>query len=1095
MQVPEEEGKLRLWRNTSVATQATNATATLTPGTIGFEADEDLDNGFRPAGLFRMSRTPLASVNKLQDYGSQYANGSALHSITMYKAPSGALVFGAGTVRWSWGLDGTHDDSASSPSSAPDLNMKQATVNLFADMDIQPQTLQTGLVAATKSTDTTAPTSTITSPAHEGTVQAGDPVIITGTATDTGGRVGGVEVSTDNGTTWRRAEGRSNWTYTHTFSGTGTATIKVRAADDSGNIETSGTGVTVTINAASTLSVFSSSSTPAVLAATDTDAIEVGMKFKSDVAGQVTGVRFYKGTGNTGTHVGNLWTSTGTNLGTVTFSGESESGWQQANFASPVSISANTTYIISYFAPNGRYSLTSQQFALSGVSNAPLHALSNTESGGNAVFRYGAGGGFPNQTFNGSNYWVDLVFSPGEGSSDTEAPTTPADLSATANSASQVTLGWTASSDDTAVTGYRIYRGGTQIGTSSTTSYVDTTVSANTSYTYTVRAYDAASNTSNLSNEATVITPAGSTSSTTIFSPTSTPALANLSDGTGMEFGLKFRSDVAGQVTGVRFYKGSNNTGTHTGSLWSASGTQLATVTFSDESASGWQQANFASPVTISADTTYVISYFSPGGNFSATWNQFASTGVSNAPLHALSHSSSGGNGIFGYGSSSVFPTQSNNGGNYWVDVVFTPGAGSSDSEAPSTPTNVSATANSATQVSLSWTASSDNVGVTGYRIYRGGTQIGTSTGASYVDTSTAASTSYTYTVRAIDAAQNLSAVSSGASVTTPAGGNNTTVFAPSDTPATTINESDPVELGMKFRSDKAGKITGVRFYKATANIGTHIGNLWSSNGTLLASVTFTGETASGWQQANFSTPVDVQANTTYVVSYYAPNGNYSATGAYFATSSKVNAPLSGLASGIDGNNGVFKYGSTSAFPNESFNNTNYWVDAVYQPNTQNLFAESDTPAVLSVNEADPVELGMKFRSSVAGNVTGIRFYKSTGNTGSHIGNLWSSTGTNLGTVTFSGETASGWQQANFASPIAIQADTTYIISYFAPNGNYSYSSAYFGVAKANGSLTGLASGTDGSNGVFRYGSSSAFPTDSFNSTNYWIDPVFEPGS
>ena len=75
----------------------------------------------------------------------------------------------------------------------------------------------------------------------------------------------------------------------------------------------------------------------------------------------------------------------------------------------------------------------------------------------------------------------------------------------------------------------------------------------------------------------------------------------------------------------------------------------------------------------------------------------------------------------------------------------------------------------------------------------------------------------------------------------------------------------------MKFRSDVAGYVTGVRFYKAAGNTGTHVGNLWSSTGTRLATATFTGETASGWQQVTFSPPVAIAANTVYVASYHCP--------------------------------------------------------------------------------------------------------------------------------------------------------------------------------------------------------------------------------
>jgi sulfur relay (sulfurtransferase) complex TusBCD TusD component (DsrE family) len=139
------------------------------------------------------------------------------------------------------------------------------------------------------------------------------------------------------------------------------------------------------------------------------------------------------------------------------------------------------------------------------------------------------------------------------------------------------------------------------------------------------------------------------------------------------------------------------------------------------------------------------------------------------------------------------------------------------------------------------------------------------------------------------------------------------------------------VELGVKFRSDVAGSITGIRFYKASANTGTHVGNLWTSTGTLLATATFTGETASGWQQVNFATPVSITTNTVYVASYHANNGHYSANGNYFSVNGVDNPPLHALTNGVSGGNGVFAYGSSSAFPNQTWNARNYWVDVVWQ--------------------------------------------------------------------------------------------------------------------------------------------------------------------
>ena len=115
------------------------------------------------------------------------------------------------------------------------------------------------------------------------------------------------------------------------------------------------------------------------------------------------------------------------------------------------------------------------------------------------------------------------------------------------------------------------------------------------------------------------------------------------------------------------------------------------------------------------------------------------------------------------------------------------------------------------------------------------------------------------------------------------------------------------VELGVKFRSDVSGTINGIRFYKASTNTGTHVGNFWSSAGTLLATATFTNETASGWQQVSFATPVAIKANTVYVVSYHAPVGRYAINEGYFATA-YTKDPLRALSNTEAGGNGVYRY-------------------------------------------------------------------------------------------------------------------------------------------------------------------------------------------
>ena len=117
-------------------------------------------------------------------------------------------------------------------------------------------------------------------------------------------------------------------------------------------------------------SIWNNATTPAVASKSDPNAVEVGLKFQSDINGYITGIRFYKGA-NTGTHTGHLWDSLGNLLASVTFSSETATGWQQANLASAVQITANTTYVVSYFAPVGRYALNELGLTTA-VANPPL---------------------------------------------------------------------------------------------------------------------------------------------------------------------------------------------------------------------------------------------------------------------------------------------------------------------------------------------------------------------------------------------------------------------------------------------------------------------------------------------------------------------------------------------------------------------------------------------------------------------------------------------------------------------------------------------------------------------------------------------------
>jgi hypothetical protein len=262
--VPARFGKMRFWRNTAVAKLKPGEVAVLNGANLGHEWDEDLDNGFRPGGIVHLSETTVNDVPYVQDWGSVFDSGTATHHLTLYRAASGALVFSAGTVQWAWGLDGHHDRSMGVKREleerydirigrdprAPDHRVEQATVNLLADMGVQPATLEPHLSPAKASEDEDPPVSTIEAPTR-GFVNAGAVVTIEGHAVDRGGGVvGGVEVSVDSGATWHPADGLERWTFDWLpEAANGRVTIQSRATDDSGNVEAPGPGLSVEIRA------------------------------------------------------------------------------------------------------------------------------------------------------------------------------------------------------------------------------------------------------------------------------------------------------------------------------------------------------------------------------------------------------------------------------------------------------------------------------------------------------------------------------------------------------------------------------------------------------------------------------------------------------------------------------------------------------------------------------------------------------------------------------------------------------------------------------------------------------------------------------
>jgi parallel beta-helix repeat protein len=382
-----------------------------------------------------------------------------------------------------------------------------------------------------------------------------------------------------------------------------------------------------------------------------------------------------------------------------------------------------------------------------------------------------------NRTFVGTNHFAgnktgtirDVGTNTQYGTSDTTPPSNPTNLQANAVSSSRVDLTWTASTDNIGVVAYDIYRNAsflTSVG--AVTAYSDTTVFPSTTYSYQVRARDSAGNPSGLSNTASVTTPSGPPPPSVLtFTPTDDAYVR--ADQPGSNFGQIGSIGVDSSPVKHSFLK-FNVAGIGTNTVVSAK-LRLACIDSSDSGGlfyrvldpNSWSEAGVTWNTSPAADTNQVASL----GAVSATkaYEVDLTSLVSQDGLVSVkmvSNSTSGNGADFQSSEGSVPPQL----------IVTTSGGGGSDTTPPSTPTNLQATAVSSNRVDMTWTASTDNVGVTNYDIYRN-TSFLTSVGpvTTYSDTTASPSTSYSYQVRARDAAGNPSGLSNTSTVTTPAAG------------------------------------------------------------------------------------------------------------------------------------------------------------------------------------------------------------------------------------------------------------------------------------------------------------------------------------
>ncbi|MDP9041799.1 MAG: DUF4082 domain-containing protein, partial [Bacteroidota bacterium] len=512
---------------------------------------------------------------------------------------------------------------------------------------------------------------------------------------------------------------------------------------------------------------------------------------------------------------------------------------------------------------------------------------------------------------------------------------------------------------------------------------------------------------------------------------TQIPTEATSNAGQGIEVGVKFKTSLPGYITGIRFYKTSGNTGTHTGELYSSSGTRLAQAVFTNETVTGWQTVVFGSPVAILANTTYVAAYFSPAGTFTSTSNFFANNIVNN-PLTALRDGDDGPNGVFNNSTVPVFPAGVHpNTNNYWVDVVYSNGSSTVKANAgPNQNINEVGTAGGSS-TTLSGTASSGTI------------------------------TSYSWT--------QISGISQA-------------FIANPNSATTTIS-------GLHSASGSHGVDLGYYIFQLSLNGGESVSQVTLHILPLIASAGADQIITLPASSVNLNGAAAGNISSVLWTKTSGPNNPT------ITNPNDLNTTVTGLVAGTY----TFQLSLNGGA-------TNSQLIIIVNPATTSIFTTQKPVATTDNDHKSTVgqELGVKFTSSITGFINGVRFYKTSGNTGTHIGELYSSAGVRLAQATFANETATGWQTVRFTSPIPITANTTYTAAYFSSLGNYVEDNDYFlHKSVTNSSLTAPSDGTNGGTGkdpgsgqgTYKYTSSAAFPNQLYRSANYWVDVIFATAS
>jgi N,N-dimethylformamidase beta subunit-like, C-terminal/Domain of unknown function (DUF4082)/Bacterial Ig-like domain len=1115
LKVTAAQGRNRVWRYTSLNTLPAGGSDIVGSTLVGWEWDSTT-SGPAPAGLQTLAASPV-SGSILQDAGRVYAPGSAEQNTTLYKAASGAIVFATGTNHWSRGL-GLNMRGVGEPTSV----IMQATANVLQDMGVKPAspdqitldaagapslTARTPAPAATGVATTANVTATFDRPLDPATVDgttawltnSGGGTVPADVSYDASSRTITIDPSTDldgvSTYTAHLATGIKGWngqglgaatTWSFTTRGGNPPVVTSQTPASGATGVSFATSVKATFDRAldpSTLTTGTFTLTPAggspisasvsYDAATRTATLQPAAMLNPSTsysARLTTAITASDGAPLAADVTWSFTTKAAPGPFTVTSrtpaplgNGISPSTNVRAVFSRSVDPATITTSSFKLTAPGGQTVAAGVSYDESTLTatltpNAPL-AASTTYT----VDLTGAVRGLEDGAALSPVSWTFTTAlsappAPIATSTSPAASETNVDLSApvkatfdrsldpatvTSSSFTLTPQGGTpvlasVSYDDATrtatLTPVNPLSVGTSYGVRMTTairSSVGTPLSSDLTWSFTTRACPC-----------------------TLFPSNLQPALRGLDtrDGRGgsgpwtYELGVKFRVDATVQLAALKFFKDAAETGTHVGRLWDSSGNQITSVTYANEGASGWQRQNLPSAVTLVPGQTYIATV-NVNSRWVATQGQLT-TSTGSGPLHTIAD---GANGVHA-DAAGQFPTHTYQSTNYFIDVVVktstsvleTPHVAGvfpqSGATGASTTGTVRATfdipMNRGTINASTFTLTrSGGVAVPATVTYDDDAKTATLTPASELANST------TYTARVDGAVKSEDDVALGSATSWS--------FTTAADPVPNVTATSP--------TSGATQVSGAMPITATFDQALDPATVTSS--------TFTLETAGGT-----AVPASVAWNASTKTATLTPSAALAASTDYVArvTTGMANAKGTHLASTVN-------------------------IAFTTNPCPCQLFPSTLSPQITHLDTRDgrggsgpwTYEMGVKFTVSSPAQLTAIRYWRDSSETGTHIGRLWNATGTQLATTTFAGETAQGWQEQALSSPVTLTPGQTYVVSVGI---NAFFVDTLSGLASSVG--TGpLRSVADGANGVHS-GAAGQFPTSAWSNSNYWVEPV-----